>query len=53
MAAQALRAGLSIEDIHAASRFDPWFLRELARIVAAERERRGDGLPATPVPCAG
>ena len=36
MAAQAIRAGLSIEDIHAASRFDPWFLRELARIVDAE-----------------
>ena len=38
MAAQALRAGLSVEDIHEACRFDPWFLRELARIVAAEGE---------------
>ncbi len=46
MAAQAIRAGLSIEDIHAASRFDPWFLRELARIVEAEREVAGKGLPA-------
>ncbi len=45
MAAQALRAGLSVEDIHAASKFDPWFLRELARIVAAERAVAADGLP--------
>ncbi len=45
MAAQALRAGLSVEDIHAASKFDPWFLRELARIVAAERAVAAEGLP--------
>ncbi len=45
MAAQALRAGLSVEDIHDACRFDPWFLRELARIVAAERAVAADGLP--------
>ena len=46
MAAQAIRAGLSIEDIHAASRFDPWFLRELARIVEAEQAVAADGLPS-------
>ncbi len=45
MAAQALRAGLPIEDIHAASKFDPWFLNELARIVAAERAVAAGGLP--------
>ncbi|MBW4090305.1 MAG: carbamoyl-phosphate synthase large subunit [Proteobacteria bacterium] len=45
MAAQALRAGLSVEDIHAASKFDPWFLRELARIVAAEQDVAAHGLP--------
>ncbi len=45
MAAQALRAGLSVEDIHAAAKFDPWFLRELERIVAAERVLAADGLP--------
>ena len=45
MAAAALRAGLSVEDIHAASKFDPWFLRELARIVAAERAVAADGVP--------
>jgi carbamoyl-phosphate synthase large subunit len=45
MAAQALRAGLSVEDIHATTKFDPWFLRELERIVAAEREVTANGLP--------
>jgi carbamoyl-phosphate synthase large subunit len=45
MAAQALRAGLSVADIHAACKFDPWFLRELERIVAAERQVARDGLP--------
>ena len=43
MAAQALRAGLSVEDIHEACKFDPWFLRELERIVDAERDDRGIG----------
>ncbi|MGH7068125.1 MAG: carbamoyl-phosphate synthase large subunit, partial [Acetobacteraceae bacterium] len=46
MAAQALRAGLGVEAIHNASKFDPWFLRELARIVDAERNVAAHGLPA-------
>src|SRR6478752_1023487 len=45
MAAQALRAGLSVEDIHDATKFDPWFLRELQRIVEAESAVRATGLP--------
>ena len=45
VAAQALRAGLSVEDIHDACKFDPWFLRELEKIVAAERQITTDGLP--------
>jgi len=45
MAAQALRAGLSVEDIHDACKFDPWFLRQLQRIVQAEREVAAAGLP--------
>ncbi len=48
MAAQALRAGLSVEDIHDTSRFDPWFIRELARIVEAERGIEAVGLPSDP-----
>jgi carbamoyl-phosphate synthase large subunit len=47
MAAQAMRAGVSVEEIHEASRFDPWFLREVERIVQAEREVVATGLPQT------
>jgi carbamoyl-phosphate synthase large subunit len=45
VAAQALRAGLSIEDIQDTTKFDPWFLRELERIVVAERALAVTGLP--------
>ena len=45
MAAQALRAGMSVEDIHDASKFDPWFLRELEKLVATERRIAAAGLP--------
>ena len=45
MAAQALRAGLSVEEIHGACKYDPWFLRELEKIVAAERVLSTQGLP--------
>ena len=45
MAAQALRAGLSVEEVHDASKFDPWYLRELLRIVEAERGVTAEGLP--------
>ncbi len=45
VAAQALREGLSVEDIHAVSKFDPWFLDRLAEIVAAENEVMKNGLP--------
>ena len=37
--AQALRLGLTVEEIHAACRYDPWFLREIAE----DRRRRGGG----------
>jgi carbamoyl-phosphate synthase large subunit len=45
MAAQALRAGIGVEDIHDACKFDPWFLRELQRVVDAERGIAERGLP--------
>lgn len=47
MAAQAIRAGLSLEDIHEWCKFDPWFLGELKRIVDAEAPVRTGGLPQT------
>jgi carbamoyl-phosphate synthase large subunit len=45
IAGQALRAGLTVEDIHETTKFDPWFLRELERIIIAEREVTASGLP--------
>jgi carbamoyl-phosphate synthase large subunit len=45
VAAQALREGLSVEEIHAVARFDPWFLERIAEIIAAERGVMDNGLP--------
>jgi len=45
VAAQALREGFSIERIHAIAKYDPWFLREIAAIVAAEKQVAAEGLP--------
>ena len=43
--AQAMRHGLSDDDIHAVTRFDPWFLARIREIIAAEAEVRENGLP--------
>ncbi|HET9811183.1 MAG TPA: carbamoyl-phosphate synthase large subunit, partial [Sphingomicrobium sp.] len=48
VAAEALRQGFSVERINAISGFDPWFLNQLAGIVAAENEVRTNGLPSDP-----
>ncbi len=45
--AEALRAGMPVEEIHAACRFDPWFIREIDRIVQAEARVKAEGLPKT------
>jgi carbamoyl-phosphate synthase large subunit len=45
IAAQALRAGVSIEDIFAACKYDPWYLRQMQQIIAAETEVKKHGLP--------
>ncbi|HLJ04874.1 MAG TPA: carbamoyl-phosphate synthase large subunit, partial [Acetobacteraceae bacterium] len=45
IAAQALRAGLTVEDIQSATKFDPWFIRELGLVVDAERNIAASGLP--------
>nr|MCU0888529.1 carbamoyl-phosphate synthase large subunit [Rubritepida sp.] len=47
--ADALRAGMSVEAIHAACKFDPWFIREIARVVEAERAVAAQGLPKTAI----
>jgi carbamoyl-phosphate synthase large subunit len=43
--AQALRLGLSIEEIVWACSYDPWFVRQIADIVAAEIELKREGMP--------
>jgi carbamoyl-phosphate synthase large subunit len=46
--AQALRLGFSCDLVHEACRIDPWFLREIQRIVAWEARVKEHGLPETP-----
>ncbi|WP_417474196.1 carbamoyl-phosphate synthase large subunit [Leisingera sp.] len=43
--AQAMRHGLSDDEIHAVTKFDPWFLARIREIVEAEAKIRQDGLP--------
>jgi carbamoyl-phosphate synthase large subunit len=45
---RALEAGLTVEEIAARTRIDPWFLRQLEELVVAERQYR-----AAPAPDAG
>ena len=43
--AQAMRHGISLEDIHNTSKFDPWFLDQIKAIVDTEEAVRENGLP--------
>ena len=43
--AEAMRLGFSLEDIHDASKIDPWFLEEIKGIVDTEKQVREYGLP--------
>ncbi|WP_237153665.1 carbamoyl-phosphate synthase large subunit [Oryzibacter oryziterrae] len=45
--AEAMRRGMSTEEIHAISKIDPWFLNEIREIVDVEQKVRENGLPAT------
>ncbi len=42
---QAFRAGMSVEEIHAVTSYDPWFLRQIQKIIAAEKQIGVEGLP--------
>ncbi|MGE5269675.1 MAG: carbamoyl-phosphate synthase large subunit [Thiohalocapsa sp.] len=46
--AQAYRHGLTTAEIHAACRYDPWFLERIREIVEAEERVRRHGLPQDP-----
>ena len=45
--AQAMRHGLSNDEIQAATAFDPWFLARIREIIEAEADIRAAGLPGT------
>ncbi len=45
--AQAMRLGLSDDDIQAVTSFDPWFLARMREIIDAETAIRKDGLPTS------
>ncbi|QOW18585.1 carbamoyl-phosphate synthase large subunit [Lysobacter ciconiae] len=42
----AFRAGMSVEDVHALSFVDPWFLDQMEEIIAAEKDVAAHGLSA-------
>jgi carbamoyl-phosphate synthase large subunit len=48
LAAQAMRHGMGDDDIHAVTRFDPWFLARIREIVDEEARLVRDGLPREP-----
>ena len=43
--AQAFRLGLTVEEVQAASKYDPWFLSQIETIVRTEERVRQNGLP--------
>ncbi|MDZ5698061.1 carbamoyl-phosphate synthase large subunit [Chelativorans sp. M5D2P16] len=45
MVAQAIRMDTSLEEVHQICRIDPWFLEQIAAIVAMEERVREHGLP--------
>jgi len=45
-AAQAFREGFTLEEIHAITHYDPWFLRHIEEIVQEEARIRREGLPS-------
>ena len=46
VAAQAFREGFEMEEIHAITHYDRWFLRHVEEIIAEEAKILADGLPA-------
>jgi carbamoyl-phosphate synthase large subunit len=43
--AQAFRHGLAVEEVAQASKYEPWFLRQVEQLVEIEAGLRRDGLP--------
>jgi carbamoyl-phosphate synthase large subunit len=45
---QAIRMGVSAEEIHQFCKIDPWFIAQLQEIIALEMKVKDHGLPKTP-----
>lgn len=45
MVGQALRLGLTVEEVHEGCKIDPWFLEQMAEIIGTEERVREHGLP--------
>ncbi len=45
--AQALRLGVSVEEVHTYCKIDPWFLERMLEITETEARVKAHGLPAT------
>ncbi len=45
MVAEAIRLGTSLQEVHAMCQIDPWFLEQIAAIIAMEARIREHGLP--------
>ena len=43
--AQALRSGMTINEVHAITKWDKWFLERMANIIAHEKAVQEDGMP--------
>ena len=46
VAADALRAGISVDRIHQIAKFEPWFLRQMLELIEIEAAVKANGLPA-------
>jgi len=45
LSAQAMRHGFPLREIQAITKYDPWFIGEIAQLIAEEEKIRIDGLP--------
>ena len=45
--AQAFREGLTLDEIHGITQYDPWFLRHIEQIIAEEADIIANGVPRT------
>jgi carbamoyl-phosphate synthase large subunit len=45
VAAQCLREGMTVAEVHAVAKYDPWFLERIKEIIDAETAIKSDGLP--------